>query len=231
MADEIQPVSEKESISTIKVMLVDDHPIVRQGLRDVLENTSDITVCSESGNANEAISLINREKPDVVIVDIMLDGNVNGIELVKSISERFPEIYTLVLSMHDESIYAERAIKAGARGYLMKDVAPRNIADAIRTIKNGDLYLKDDLSKKILEKMLNKNPDQKTVSTDRLSNRELEIFQYIGNGCSIKEIAQKLNLSIYTVESHRRSIKVKMNIKTSADLTKNAIQWVIMLRK
>jgi DNA-binding NarL/FixJ family response regulator len=231
MADEIQPVSEKESISTIKVMLVDDHPIVRQGLRDVLENTSDITVCSESGNANEAIAFINREKPDVVIVDIMLDGNVNGIELVKSISERFPEIYTLVLSMHDESIYAERAIKAGARGYLMKDVAPRNIADAIRTIKRGDLYLKDDLSKKILEKMLNKNSDQKTVSTDRLTNRELEIFQYIGNGCSIKEIAQKLNLSIYTVESHRRSIKVKMNIKTSADLTKNAIQWVIMLRK
>ncbi len=231
MANDIQPISEKESVSTIKVMLVDDHPIVRQGLRDVLENTGDITVCSESGNANEAISLINREKPDVVIVDIMLDGNVNGIELVKSISERFPEIYTLVLSMHDESIYAERAIKAGARGYLMKDVAPRNIADAIRTIKNGDLYLKDDLSKKILEKMLNKNPDQKTVSTDRLSNRELEIFQYIGNGCSIKEIAQKLNLSIYTVESHRRSIKVKMNIKTSADLTKNAIQWVIMLRK
>ncbi len=231
MANDIEPISEKESVSTIKVMLVDDHPIVRQGLRDVLENTGDITVCGESGNANEAIAFINREKPDVVIVDIMLDGNVNGIELVKSISERFPEIYTLVLSMHDESIYAERAIKAGARGYLMKDVAPRNIADAIRTIKRGDLYLKDDLSKKILEKMLNKNSDQKTVSTDRLTNRELEIFQYIGNGCSIKEIAQKLNLSIYTVESHRRSIKVKMNIKTSADLTKNAIQWVIMLRK
>jgi DNA-binding NarL/FixJ family response regulator len=222
--------NEKTS-SSIKVMLVDDHPIVRQGLRDVLENTGDITVCSESGNANEAITLINKDKPDVVIVDIMLEGNVNGIDLVKSISDRFPDVYTLVLSMHDESIYAERAIKAGARGYLMKDIAPRNIADAIRTVKRGDLYLREDLSKKILEKMISRNPDTKSVATDRLSDRELEIFQFIGNGYSIKEIAVKLNLSIYTVESHRRSIKEKLNLKTSSDLTKNAIQWIIMQHK
>lgn len=221
----------KNTSTAIKVMLVDDHPIVRQGLRDVLEATGDITVCSESGNANDAITLINKDKPDVVIVDIMLEGNVNGIDLVKSISERFPDIYTLVLSMHDESIYAERAIKAGARGYIMKDIAPRNIADAIRTIKKGELYLREDLSKKILEKMVNRNPDPKSVSTDRLSDRELEVFQYIGNGYSIKEIAGKLNLSIYTVESHRRSIKEKLNLKTSADLNKTAIQWIILQHK
>ncbi len=219
------------SAAPIRVMLVDDHPIVRRGIRDLLNNTGDIEVCSESGNANEAITLINRDHPDVVVVDIMLDGTVNGIDLVKSISDRFPGIRTLILSMHDELIYAERAIKAGARGYLMKDVAPRNIADAIRTIRNGDLYLKDELSKKILEKMLNQKIDSEKISTDRLSDRELEVFQMIGNGFSIKEIAKKLNLSIYTIESHRRSIKEKLNIKSSADLAKYSIQWVILQSK
>lgn len=219
------------AVPQIKVMLVDDHPIVRRGLKELLENSGDISICGESGNANEAISLINRDQPDVVVVDIMLDGTVNGIDLVKSINDRFPGVRTLVLSMHDELIYAERAIKAGARGYLMKDVAPRNIADAIRTIKNGDLYLRDELSKKILEKMLNHNVEADGVSTDRLSDRELEVFQLIGNGYSIKEIARKLNLSIYTIESHRRSIKEKLNFKSSADLAKNAIQWVILQNK
>jgi DNA-binding NarL/FixJ family response regulator len=133
--------------------------------------------------------------------------------------------------MHDEAIFAERAIKAGASGYLMKDVAPRNIAEAIRTVSKGDLYLRDELSKKILEKILNRTNTPESITTDRLSDRELEVFQFIGNGYSIKEIARKLNLSIYTIESHRRSIKEKMKLKSSADLAKNAIQWVILQNK
>ncbi len=224
-------VMDANASSTIRVMLVDDHPIVRQGLKDVLKNTDDIIVCSECGNANEAITLINKDKPDLVIVDIFLEGNVNGLDLVKSIRDRFPDVYTLVLSMHDESIYAERAIKAGARGYIMKDIAPRNIADAIRTVKRGELYLREDLSKTILAKMINRTSDTKSIPTGRLSDRELEIFQYIGNGYSIKEIAAKLNLSIFTVESHRRSIKEKLNVKSSAALAKNAIQWIILNHK
>ncbi len=226
--------TENESIVTeteikkIKVMLVDDHPIVRQGIRDVLENTGDITVCAETSSANEAITLINRDRPDIVIVDIMLEGNVNGIDLVKSIGERFPGIHTLILSMHDEMIYAERAIKAGARGYVMKDIAPRIIVDAIRTITKGELYLKEELSKKILDKVFHQNADKRSLFTEQLSDREFEVFELIGNGYSMKDISKKLNLSIYTVESHRKSIKKKMRIGSSSELTRMAIQWVIM---
>ena len=212
----------------IRVMLVDDHPIVRRGLRDVLESAEDIRVCGESANADDAISQIGDSRPDVAVVDIMLEGTVNGIDLVKTVSERYPEIATLVLSMHDESIYAERAIKAGARGYLMKDVAPRNIIEAIRTVSRGELYLKDKLSAVILDKVINRNAAARTLPADRLTDRELEIFDLIGNGYSIKEIARKLNLSIYTIASHRRNIKEKLMIENFSDVTKKAIQWVIM---
>jgi DNA-binding NarL/FixJ family response regulator len=228
MEENKETIKKDDTCRMIRVMLVDDHPIVRQGLKDVLNTTGDITVCCESGNANEAIDLINKNKPDMVIADITLDGSVNGIDLVKSIHERFPEILTLVLSMNDEFIFAERAIKAGARGYLMKNIAPKNIIEAIRIVIGGELYLREDLSKKILEKMINIVPGARGVTTDNLSNRELEIFQLIGNGFSIKEIAKKLNLSIYTVESHRRNMKEKLHLKTSADLTKHAIQSVLL---
>ena len=212
----------------IRVMLVDDHPIVRRGLRDVLESAEDIRVCGESANADDAISQIGDSRPDVAVVDIMLEGTVNGIDLVKTVSERYPEIATLVLSMHDESIYAERAIKAGARGYLMKDVAPRNIIEAIRTVSRGELYLKEKLSAVILDKVINRNAAARAIPADRLTDRELEIFDLIGNGYSIKEIARKLDLSIYTIASHRRNIKEKLMIENFSDVTKKAIQWVIM---
>ncbi len=210
-----------------KILIVDDHPLLRQGIKQVIELEDDLRVSGETSSANEAIDLVNREMPDVVIVDITLAGNVSGIELVKSLNERFPEIKTLVLSMHDESLYAERAIRAGARGYIMKEVASKNIINAIRTILKNELYMSDAVSKRIIDKLVRGSADTVGISVEHLSNREFEIFQLIGNGFSTKEMAKKLNLSIYTVESHKKNIKEKLKLKNSSDLVKYAIQWVI----
>ncbi len=222
--------SESEKIIT-KILIVDDHPLLRQGIRQVIELEEDLRVSGEASTANEAIDLVNRDTPDVVIVDITLAGNVSGIELVKSLNERFPEIRTLVLTMHDESLYAERAIRAGARGYIMKEVASKNIISAIRTIMNDELYLSDAVSKRIIDKLVRGSADTAGISVEQLSNREFEIFQMIGNGFSTKEMARKLNLSIYTVESHKKNIKEKLKLKNSSDLAKYAIQWVITQTK
>ncbi|MDY6932794.1 MAG: response regulator transcription factor [Spirochaetota bacterium] len=217
--------------NNVNIVLVDDHPIIREGIKQVVEKADDLKVCGGASDASEAMVLINKHKPDIVIVDISLGGSINGIDLVRSIRERFPEVYTLMLSMHEESLYAERAIRAGARGYIMKEVAPKNIIDAIRTVLKGDLYISDILSKKIIDKLIHGSVDTDGLSIDTLTDREFEIFQLIGNGFSTKEIAKKLNLSIYTVESHRRNIRTKMKLNNSAELTKHAIQWIIMQEK
>ncbi|MBN2159142.1 MAG: response regulator transcription factor [Spirochaetes bacterium] len=214
-----------------KILIVDDHPLLRQGIRQVIELEDDLRVTGEASTANEAIDLINRDRPDIIIIDITLAGNVSGIELVKSVNERFPEIKSLVLTMHDESLYAERAIRAGARGYIMKEVASKNIIQAIRTILRDELFLSENISKKIIDKLVRGSADTIGISVENLSNREFEIFQLIGNGFSTKEMAKKLNLSIYTVESHKKNIKEKLNLKNSSDLAKYAIQWVIMQNK
>ncbi len=228
--DTVSNMSEK-AIEHKKILIVDDHPLLRQGIKQVIELEEDLKVTGEASSANEAIDMINRDKPDIAIVDITLAGNVSGIELVKSINERFPDIKALVLTMHDESLYAERAIRAGARGYIMKEVASKNIINAIRTILNDELYLSENISKKIIDKLVRGSADTIGISVENLSNREFEIFQLIGNGFSTKEMAKKLNLSIYTVESHKKNIKEKLKLKNSSDLSKYAIQWVIMQNK
>ncbi|MBN2403202.1 MAG: response regulator transcription factor [Spirochaetes bacterium] len=226
MTDNFMP----HNIKIKKILIVDDHPILRQGIKRVLEKEKDLVICGEASSANEAMDNINRDKPDIAIIDITLSGNVNGIELIRSIKERFPEIYSLVLSMHSESIYAERAIKSGARGYIMKEDASKNIISAVRTVLNDELYLSGELSKKLLDKFIHKTKDS-SLSIETLSNREFEIYQLVGNGFSTKEIANKLGLSIYTIESHKKNIKEKLRIKDSSELTRNAIQWVIMHHK
>lgn len=220
-----------KKVNYVKILLVDDHPVIRQGIKQVVESDRNLKVCGEAASANEAIEKINRENPDIVIIDIQLEGSVNGLELVKSIKDRFPNVLTLVLSMHDESIYAERAVRSGARGYLMKEVAPKKIVEAIQAVLNGELYISENQSKKIIDKLIHGTLDTESLSIDVLSDREFEIFQLIGNGFSTKEIGKKLNLSIYTIESHKRNIRTKMNLNNSADVTKHAIQWVIMQNK
>jgi DNA-binding NarL/FixJ family response regulator len=170
-------------------------------------------------------------EPDIMITDITLYGDINGIELIKTIKDRFPDVISIILTMHQETFYVERAIKAGARGYLTKNDAPEKLFDAIEKVMNGELYLEDDRSRLILDLMLKRNIEPASISIDSLSNREFEIFQFIGTGFSIKEIARRLNLSIYTIESHRRNIKKKLNIKTSPDLIKHAVHWTLNQEK
>jgi DNA-binding NarL/FixJ family response regulator len=218
---------DEEKKSSIKVVLVDDHPIVRRGIREVLENSGTIAVSGEAASSDEAIKIINKVKPDVAVVDIIISGCSNGIDLIKSISERMPSVKCLVLSMHDESMYAERAIRAGARGYIMKDIAPKNIIEAIQTVMKGDLYLKDETMKILVDKLLTRSNVPTETTTDILSDREFEVFRLLGNGFSVREISKKLNVSVHTVECHRRNIKKKLKVRYSADLLKYAIQWVI----
>lgn len=212
----------------IKIMIVDDHPLLRQGLKLIIEREKDFSVCAEASNANDAIKIISEKKPDIVIADISLEGNVNGIELVKAVKDRFPKALSLVLSLYDETLYAERAVRAGASGYIMKKEADVNIVKAIRTALTGELYLSDKVSKSIVRKLLQKPVDGQSEPEDILTDRELEIYMMIGSGISVREIAKKLNISLNTVETHRRHIKEKMQVKDLNELVKYAVQWVFI---
>jgi len=211
----------------IRVVIVDDHPVVRQGLKMMLDSENDIEVCGEAAKVQEAISVIENIGPDVVTVDLSLAGDVSGIELVKKINDRFPSTKSLVLSMHDESLYAERVIRAGARGYVMKKEAMDNVIGAIRKIMKGELFLSEDISGKIIDKLLHGSSDSMDTPVNILANKEFEVFQLLGNGFSSREIADKMSISINTIESHKRNIKEKLKLKNSSELMKHAVQWVL----
>lgn len=213
----------------INIMVVDDHPVLRQGLKMIIEREENFVVCAEASNASDAVKLINDHKPEVVLVDIVLEGSANGIELIKAIKDRYPGVISLVLSMYDASLFAERAIRAGASGYIMKKEAGMNITNAIKTVMEGKLYLSAGLSTDIVKKLLHGSSDIEPENV--LTDRELEIFIMIGNGTGIKEIAANLNLSGSTVETHRRHIREKMQYKDLNDLVKNAVQWVFSHNK
>ncbi len=211
--------------SSIKIFVVDDHPVVRDGLKLLLELENDLQVCGLAENARKAMKEISTEKPDLTIVDISLKGTINGIELTKALKNRYPKMPILVLSMHDESIYAERAIRAGAKGYIMKHEMTGAIVTAIRSILEGKLYLSENMTSKFLEKVMNINGNKFKSPLDGLTNRELEVFQLIGEGVRTRDIAAKLNLSIKTIDTYRLRIKTKLNIDNSTELTKTAIEW------
>ncbi|HPA71416.1 MAG TPA: response regulator transcription factor, partial [Spirochaetota bacterium] len=174
-----------------------------------------------------SLKVLNAGGIDLAIADITLKGHISGIDLTKAIRDRFPEVKVLVMSMHDDLVYGERAIKAGAGGYLMKEVASLQLVTAIRTIMAGELYVSEKLQKRIMNKLLQGPGGAGAISIDGLSDREFEVFQLIGNGFSTREIAGKLNVSANTVESHRNRIKQKLNLESSAELSRHAIQWVI----
>jgi len=215
----------KKSDTKAKVLIVDDHPIVRQGLCQLLNGESDFVVCGEAENARKAMALIPDVKPDLAIVDITLQGT-NGIELIKNIVAQWPDLPILVLSMHDESLYAERALRAGAKGYVMKQEATEKLTSALRRILNGQIYV----SEKLADKMMRKAIDGKSVADTSpvavLSDRELEVLHLIGQGHGTRQIAEDLNLSVKTIESHRAHIKEKMNLKTAPEMVRFAVQWV-----
>jgi len=216
----------------IKIVIIDDHPVVRGGIAKFLEKEKDFKISGEAESANDAIKLIDEVHPDIAIIDLALKGDADGIELIKAVKSRFPGVRTLCLSMFEESVYAERAIRAGAKGYIQKNADPENVIKAIRRIMDGKLYLSEDISDTIISKLMHGRPQEATDSqVDVLSDREFEVFLLIGNGYGTKEISKRMNLSPHTVESHRKNIKEKMNIKDAADLNKISVQWVLTHNK
>jgi len=184
-----------------------------------------LTVCGEAEDAHKALTLIETTKPDIAIVDVAL-GNTSGIELLKNIKARFPKLIVLVLSMHDESVYAHRALRAGASGYIMKQEATERVLLALRKILRGEVYLSERLGNRMLNSLVGGRPSQNGSPIEDLSDRELEVFGLIGQGHGTRPIAEKLHLSVKTIESHRAHIKEKLNLQNATELVHHAIQWV-----
>lgn len=215
----------KTDKNKVRILIVDDHPIVRQGLENLINHEKDLMVCQQAENAHQAMKAIDKLNPDMVIVDIALKEK-NGLELIKDIKIQYPGLPILALSMHHESLYAERVIRAGARGYIMKQQATENIVKAIRKILNGQLYLSDNMTAKMMHKMVGRRKDKAEASTTEiLSDRELEVFLLIGKGHGTRQIADQLHLSVKTIESYRAHIKEKLSLSNAAELLRYAIQW------
>jgi DNA-binding NarL/FixJ family response regulator len=209
-----------------RVLIVDDHPIVRNGLRQLIQRESDLVVCGEAGNTADDKTVIAASKPDVALVDISLEGT-NGIELTKMIRASNPEVEVVVLSMHDESLYAERALRAGAKAYVMKQEAPERVLKAIRKVLQGELYVSDNVASRLLQAIMeNPRSARSPTGVDRLSDRELEIFQFLGRGKGTRQIAKALQLSAKTVETYRAHIKRKLMLKDATELIQHAVSWV-----
>ncbi len=207
-----------------KIFIVDDHPIMRRGLAELINLEKDLVVCGEAESAQTALEFIKLHEPDVALVDLSLK-NESGLELIKDIKVRFPDLLMLVLSMHDEAFYAERVLRAGAKGYIMKGQATGLVLVAIRKILAGEVYLSEAISSKILRNITGGKTEKAGSSVDQLSDRELEVFRLIGAGFGTRQIAEKFSRSVKTVETYREHIKQKLDLKDSAQLTQTAIQW------
>jgi DNA-binding NarL/FixJ family response regulator len=208
-----------------KILLVDDHPITRQGLRMLIAQQPGLAVVGESDNAAQAMELAAKLKPDIAIVDIAL-RSANGIELTKNLKAHSPDLMILIVSMHDEELFAERALRAGARGYLMKHEASERVIEALEKIASGELYISDRVRARMLSRLVNNRTGEVTSPVESLSDREMEVFQLIGNGYATRQIAERLNLSVKTIDSYREHLKLKLNLDSGADLVRYAIQWV-----
>jgi DNA-binding NarL/FixJ family response regulator len=209
-----------------RVFLVDDHPIVRRGLAQLVNHEDDLMICGEAENAREAIELLYDSKPEFLIVDISLKGGMDGIELIKTIRSRNTSLPILVVSMHDESLYAERALRAGAMGYIMKQEGTEKVVTAIRRILDGRVYVSEDVDSRILHQAVRGHPHKPASPLELLSDRELEIFGLLGRGMSSRGIAESLFLSVKTVDSYRANIKDKLKFKNGIELLQHALQWV-----
>jgi DNA-binding NarL/FixJ family response regulator len=214
-----------ESKPASRILIVDDHPLFRQGLRELIDREPGWAVCGEAADAAEATRLVAETKPSLVIVDISLAGT-NGIDLIKSLSANDAELPLLVVSMHDESLYAERAIRAGAMGYVMKHEPPKTFKTAIHRVLGGEMYLSEKMATSLLAKLMRGGGEPEETPVSRLSDRELEVFRLLGQGRGTKQIAQELSLTIATINSFRARIKEKLGLKSSTELLLNAIHWV-----
>ena len=209
------------------VIIIDDHPLFSRGLSQLIETQKKYKVTGIAKNKTEALSMIKEQEPDLAIVDLNL-GKEDGLELIKDILFIKPETKVLVLSMHDERFYAERALKAGAKGYIMKGEAESNVTTAINTVMNGEIYLSEDEKQRLEDLAKDQSQSEKTEPFDlisSLSDRQLQIFTLIGKGIGTVEIADKLNLSIKTIDTHKENIKLKLHCGSSAELRQMAIEW------
>lgn len=209
-----------------RIILVEDHPIVRQGLAQLINHQPGLSVVGEAESAAKALDLVRATKPDLVILDVSLP-KTSGLELIKQLKSEKPTLPMLVISMHDETLYAERALRAGARGYVMKKEPSEKMLLAINRVLKGEIYVSDRMKQKMLQHLVsNQVPDENSSPLDHLSDRELEVFQLLGNGFATRQIAEQLNLSIKTIESYRENLKLKLNVKSGAELIQHAIQWM-----
>src|ERR1700687_2709431 len=208
-----------------KVFIVDDHPLLREGLARLINVQPDLSVCGEAATSQQALKFISVLKPDIVILDLTLAGS-NGLDLIKDMKLRSLKSLILVLSMHEESLYAGRALRAGAKGYIMKQEASKEVLKAIHRILAGEIYLSETMAANMLHKLADGKSAEKPLPEGALSDRELQVFQSIGQGRGTRQIAEELQISTKTVESYRAHIKVKMNLKNAHQLTQHAVHWV-----
>ncbi|NNC87636.1 MAG: response regulator transcription factor [Akkermansiaceae bacterium] len=220
--------SRPAAVSTAKkgIFLVDDHPIFRRGVAVLVEMEPDLAVCGEASTCHEALDAIPGCHPAIVIADISLENGSDGLGLIKDLKQRDPELLVLVVSMHDEGLYAERAIRAGARGYVHKHEMEQAIVAAIRCILAGDVWMSPSLTKSLARKFLGDQSVESTSPLGTLSDRELEVFRFIGRGRSTREVAEELHLSTKTIDTHRERIKRKLNLPTAQALVHRATLWV-----
>jgi DNA-binding NarL/FixJ family response regulator len=215
---------QKTKSAVKRVLIVDDHPMMRQGLAQLIDNESDLKVVAEADTGGQGLDIVVKEKVDLALIDISLPDK-NGLELIKDMRAINSALPILIVSMHDETLYAERVLRAGARGYIMKQEGGKKLLQAIRQVLTGQIYVSEKMSAHILETFSGHSPEQSASPVARLSDREFEVFQLIGQGKGTKEIAQHLNLSVKTVEVHRAKIKEKLSLQTATDLVRYAVRW------
>ena len=216
--------SPPQSGTVNRVLLVDDHPIMRHGLAQLIRMEPGLDVCGEAGSATDGLGAVGKLKPDIVVVDLTLPDK-NGLELLKDIHAMYPGTRCIVLSMHDENLYAERALRAGARGYVMKETAAENLIRAIHRVLDGGIYVSETMASRMLEQVTGQRGKANTTGVEQLTDRELEVLDLIGKGTATKIIAEHLNISARTVEAHRSHIKEKLGLTDGPALVRYAVQW------
>src|SRR6202041_2375121 len=223
--------SQNQAVTKKRILVVDDHPIVRQGLALLINREPDLVVCGEAEEAMGAMHVLASARPDVLIVDISLNGP-DGLDLLKNVRISHSSLPVLILSMHDESIYAERALRAGANGYIMKQEATEKVLVALRRILSGEIYVSDRIANSMLRHYVRGgHPSQAHSTIADLTDRELEVFRLIGEGQGTRQIAEALHLSVKTVESYQAHIKDKLSLRTARELVQHAVEWKVSEKK
>jgi DNA-binding NarL/FixJ family response regulator len=207
-----------------RIILVDDHPVVRDGLAEAINHEPNLTVCAVAEERQEALQAIERTKPELAVIDLMLKSS-SGLELIKDVHARWPRLLILVVSMHDETLYAERVLRAGARGYITKQQATRDILQAIRRVLSGGIYLSEQTASTVLARLTSQPQAVSDSITDLLADRELQVFEMTGRGLTTREIAEQLRIDMKTVDTYRTRIKEKLKLESTSELLKLAIRW------